>query len=777
MKKLLNLALVGTMVLAALACQRENPGLNGAEDNGVREVTTQFVLNVTAAPQTKMLPSVVQQNNNFRGIEQGVLYTYKTGITGDVPYVLNPNTAADKTFEFPFFFAADALDNNGNNNQTGDDPTASKRVLQLSIPIGTDAVLFYGKAIKASGSKDSDFGDSGPRTVISETPNNTVISAQMILDEDTRTQYDRTGDLMIYLINDVLGTSVIKLDTPGEIGNYHYTSLPAISWAQVGHQYEIDHYTGTTSRYAEVDPEDPSYPSVGVGHPVTGLEEVLGKCYYLFTFLTPANLPDGITYGSEEWKEWVATNYHSRSREEYRAGSSTAVKSMIIDMYKVIKAAADDSEATDDNEANAKRLAEQILSNALKYFDGETGEFKGISTLKSANIVTAEYWAANFEGAKDLNKYPFEDFGIPEGAAQIGFHYLGQPTGVGTDTYQRDEFYYKLPNQPLVNPTMTEFEPKKYLYPAELWYYVNSPIRTSTDGNITAASYPDGVNKWNDETNYWTGWDSPGVVTSATRAVAVTHSINYGVALLKSVVSYSTSNLLDNRVAMTEETTPNSIPVSSANLQLRGILVGGQNPRMNWQFVRKYEAKGDYEDVENNDLSLFDGVIYDHSHAKDGNNKDIPVLIPSGTNASATFYTLVYDNYNSTEAVNNQNDVYVALEFVNGGSAFWGRDNMIPSGGVFYLVGKLPKPTAAQISTGLDWPKDHQIPPVDSKGVSLEVLRVFIQDFMTTANFKIGSESLQHAYYSIPDLRASQMSLGLSVDLKWETGLSFNVEL
>ena len=770
MKKLFNLALAGTMILAAAACQKEQLTDSETPVNGVNEVTTQFVLNVTAAPKTKMSTDAVQMNNNFRGIQDGVIYTYKTGIdvASATPYVLDPETAADKTFEFPFFFAETGLDNTGTNNQTGDNATASKRVLQLSIPVGTDAVLFYGKAIKASGVKDSDFGasntDPTTGTVISGTPKNTVIKAKKILNETNRTAYDETGDLMIYLINDVLGTNIIAINHAGTIGSYPYTSLPALSWAQLGHQYEIDNYSGTTNRYQA---------SQGVGHPVTGLEEVLGKCYYLFTYLEPAELPAGMTFGSDEWKEWAEANPTKRHHEEYRSGSSRAIKSMLIDMYKIINAAKE-AEATNDYEANAKRLATQIITNAGKYFDLTNGNFKEISELQSADIVTSAYWDSNFANAQDLNNFPYEDFGIPEGAAQIGFKPqtadLSQPM---------DEFFYKLPNQPLVNPTMTEFEPKKYLYPAELWYYVNSPIRTSSDGDITAASYPDGVNNWNDAAN-WSDWTSPGVVASATRAVAVTNSINYGVALLKSNVSYGAANLLDNRKKMTDETTDRSIPIASANLQLRGILVGGVNPRMNWQFIRKYETSGDPEGI--GDLSLFDGVIYDHSHAKDAQNKDIPVAIPSSTTSQASFYTLVYDNYCSTGTgateADRQNDVYVALEFVNAGESFWGRDNLIPQNGVFYLVAKLPKPSASQIS-GLStaWPTDHQIPPVDNAGVSKKIARVFIQDFVTTANFKIGAESLKNAYYSIPDLRASQMSLGLSVDLKWTPGITYDVNL
>ena len=119
-----------------------------------------------------------------------------------------------------------------------------------------------------------------------------------------------------------------------------------------------------------------------------------------------------------------------------------------------------------------------------------------------------------------------------------------------------------------------------------------------------------------------------------------------------------------------------------------------------------------------------------------------------------------------------------------GGSAFFGRDNLIPSGATFYLVAKLDKPTAEK-AAALTWPTDHHIAPlygIDGEAVpggkkagdSKEIARIFIQDFVTTVTFKLSQTSLQKAYYSTPDLRASQMSLGLDVDLQWVPGLTYN---
>ena len=52
-----------------------------------------------------------------------------------------------------------------------------------------------------------------------------------------------------------------------------------------------------------------------------------------------------------------------------------------------------------------------------------------------------------------------------------------------------------------------------------------------------------------------------------------------------------------------------------------------------------------------------------------------------------------------------------------------------------------------------------------------------MQDYMTVANFVIGENSLKHAYLTVPDLRYSSLTLGLSVDMEWKTGLVFEVTL
>ena len=88
---------------------------------------------------------------------------------------------------------------------------------------------------------------------------------------------------------------------------------------------------------------------------------------------------------------------------------------------------------------------------------------------------------------------------------------------------------------------------------------------------------------------------------------------------------------------------------------------------------------------------------------------------------------------------------------------------------MFYLIGEL-NPTTPTAPT---WPTYHALPPYNADGSSILTPRVFMQDYMTTAHFSIGVNSLKYAYNTVPDLRSSNASLGLSVDLKWSTGLVF----
>lgn len=101
----------------------------------------------------------------------------------------------------------------------------------------------------------------------------------------------------------------------------------------------------------------------------------------------------------------------------------------------------------------------------------------------------------------------------------------------------------------------------------------------------------------------------------------------------------------------------------------------------------------------------------------------------------------------------------------NTGKRFKGKDGYVPAGAKFYLLGTLTPSNG----TGYDATKLNQ---------------VFKQDYVTTANFTIVTNNdeghdkgLGAAYNVIPDLRTPALSIGLSVDLTWQSGLTFDITM
>ena len=52
-----------------------------------------------------------------------------------------------------------------------------------------------------------------------------------------------------------------------------------------------------------------------------------------------------------------------------------------------------------------------------------------------------------------------------------------------------------------------------------------------------------------------------------------------------------------------------------------------------------------------------------------------------------------------------------------------------------------------------------------------------MQDYMTMVNLIITENSLKNAYVTVPDLRSSQISLGVSIDIKWKPCPAIEINL
>ena len=403
-------------------------------------------------------------------------------------------------------------------------------------------------------------------------------------------------------------------------------------------------------------------------------------------------------------------------------------------------------------------------------------EWKTADQVKSATGYTGPTDKITRKGSTGsaLTEWPDVSFGIPKGCAQLlvettkSTDVSGQVTVPGTIKWKYSA------HTPLLSTSSTSIY--NVYYPAELTYFGNSPIRVTNDAHVEA-DYPQGVTNWDSDAQWAAGinnnnvaWSKGSHVVSTTRSVAMQYNINYGSALLKSTVGYQSgiTHLKDNNHAIQlaknpalpagEE--PDALVEITANaFRLNGYLIGGQPETVGWDYV---PVSG----------STFDHNIYDKALPSGGDA--IPV-----SGASVPNYTLVWDNWNGVSG-SKQNDVYVALEFINNsGKDFWGNYNIIRNGGTFYIIGKLDPDaghSTSDYSDGITWPDPtlQALPPYDGSGNTIKERRVFIQDYMTTANFILGETSLQHAYATVPDLRSTQISLGLSVDLKWQAGLVFN---
>lgn len=316
------------------------------------------------------------------------------------------------------------------------------------------------------------------------------------------------------------------------------------------------------------------------------------------------------------------------------------------------------------------------------------------------------------------------DLSLPDGVVRVKFDttngFMFVTATAGTTTTSSDLIDYK---------TVT--------YPSELAYFVSSPIKTSTTDKSKVNDLPQ-YNDWLAGTaNIWNGYDE--MVKNNTLFVALQNPVQYGVACLKSSIKYSGTSLEDNAIAIIGSKSNNFITVNDKSFPITGILIGGQPAGVKWDFepVQSSEFKYTIYDKDMNGGSNFT--------AKAENSTTLPYN-----------YTLVLDNKDTSGAT--QSNVNVVVELQNNAADFYGANGLIPEGSKFYLAGTLDL-TASGVTKPSGSTVDH----------------VFVKDHTTIANFTI--KNLKKAYNCIPDLRTSKINVGLAVDLKWESGIKFDVEL
>ena len=278
-----------------------------------------------------------------------------------------------------------------------------------------------------------------------------------------------------------------------------------------------------------------------------------------------------------------------------------------------------------------------------------TGRTDALSTAIVAKIEDDD----DIEG----NTYP-QSIGLPDGAAVI--RWTGNKFEVRTTTTTLDN----------INGI------NRYTYPAELMFFVDSPIRTSAE-EVSKTVYENPTNQlWSAflDANY----NGPTAVNSDTKAVAVENPIQYGVAKLNLTLTGMSETLQDAK----EETVTNA---NMTTMPLTGVIIGGQHT-----VGFNMKPQGEQTDVDGR-------FIYD-TNIIDGNKTS----------------TLVLQSYDNEK-------VPVILEFQNNtANSFTGKDGTVYPGARFYLIA--------------------MIDPADKKEEGKDYTnRVFTQDYTTTMSMSVTS--------------------------------------
>ena len=585
--------------------------------------------------------------------------------------------------------------------------------------------------------------------------------------------------------------------------NYSYTlKVGNCSWRMLGDMYEAKHDNDNNT-----SPEQVCLACDGNGLEFVPLLETLGEAYY--KLLNIVTLTDDSVLPNK--------TYH-----ELRAGSAAAILRTLRDLDVIVHKALNTSPSS-WGEVVAQKLAAELQERLDSYFTGDTDlmVYKDADAIRTklasytntapgsdyaesgiATYFTDEYLQGTGSKRDGTAGFPM-NIGFPMGAAYLKTETDG--TGDGPFYFKAARFLFDENIPAYAFGSNETFNIFNYCYPAELMYYGNSPLRISSTEHLIA-DYPKKLADWKTDGMWASDWTKFGAVTSETRSVAMIDHINYGSALLKSTIQYDKVNtftkLKDNNSFIHKNEQDNEIDISGTDgLIVTGIVIGGQPESVTWDYTRMPDGVGgipDYSSVTFNPTTgvytnltfgnnPFKKMIYDKIDEEDQFRIGDATAESSGKNI---VYTLCWDNYDALSNADNQSDVYIALELRNEtGQDFWGETNLVRKGAIFYLVGKLD--LASLITSGAGNYNDlkaslanrsktgyYYYPPFDpTTGATIEVPRVFMQDYVTNATLVLKQDALKHAYMSVPDLRSNQVSLGVSVDIKWETGLSFEVNM
>ena len=798
MKKLLFITLGLAALFGVTACveqQNVSPNFNPVDQT----INTEFVFNISsiagdANPGTKQLDSSVQAHGNFRGIDNATLFaiidsTMSTSTNQPARKMVVPTTNAQAMRDLSSILQQSAL---------SDTAHGGTRIIEINLPVGTNQLVFYAKAAKEN-KAPLDSKELYGSLAYTTTQSNYINLADMIgsyaerrLAKKDSIPFENMQTLIVKTYNGLFSTGVNCTTA------WYDTTL---SNSTIVFQGGVpDSYTVTLMHWADyamaaddAHPYSPYFYQDGQGNiytsPAEGrtrataseLEKILGKAYVSFA---SENVPG-----------------------EVRAGSGSSAARGLSDLYNIVSAGAQ------ANPVNLQEKVSQIIYKKLtstieKLTDPVVNSLTGERVWKTPSVVKSVVGETGMILADTYNitRFP-EEMHLPLGSVTIGLDSIfvipASQTATGADArILRVKYTSSLDT--LLNGRSSNGN--LYTYPPELCYYGNSSIRVNNTNNNKV--FPSSYSVWyNNDSWEGNGWLADGSsISNETRAIALTNTIQYGVALLASRVIMDGGDYTDNGLSLAGQTKSFTFDASHF-LEWTGILIGGQPEQVGWNYLLKSTGSGESAVKAGMNAIVYDKINYRLSEKSGKDTCGYSINFNAAnyvggssgsTSAEGAFtnYTLLYDNvdpYLSSDA--QQGDVLVALEFVNHlGQDFWGQQGLIRDGATFYLFARLtPTPQVADAESF--WTNmfanggnnnNYLLPPYNntgtrstnaSFGVSRPIRRVFVQDVKTGVTFRFGKAALSHAYVDIPDLRSAKISLGMAVDLNWTSGLTYETQL
>lgn len=423
---------------------------------------------------------------------------------------------------------------------------------------------------------------------------------------------------------------------------------------------------------------------------------------HLAAYLTSIANTTGWSQTTNLWLKAVYANFIGQQEEGYAvmAGSTRNVIAYVNALYKAV------SEKT-FTEAADLTLQTAILTSITAGTTNCTVTFDG-----SANKVTA----------LSVN-YPTD--GLPDGAAALMW------SKVGT------EWRFEPQTQTTTLANINTIS--RYCYPAELYYFTNSTIRTSNDNVNTAANYQS-RSSWDGTTGILGLYpSSDGVVTTSSASAAIVKPLQYAVARLK-VSMQSAANILSdnhgNSVSLID--TPMAFPVT-------GVIVCNQHP-VGFDFKP--------ETYSSSMSTAEDKFVYDTQILNNSSTPASPYYL--STSSQTLPSTLVLQSYDNEV-------VTIILEFRNdSGVTFHGKNGLVYPGTKFYLIATID-------------------PVGNASGTEDYKKRVFTQDYITTVNMQVKSDgslkSLANAYNVLPDVLGGRLEVGVMLTPDWIQATPTNIVL